>query len=62
MSLLDKMKVEVDLAKCRAAQMERLMQIEERKEDIARIEAHIEILKTNELELKEKLKKFALNP
>lgn len=53
---LEKKKLQVELIRVQAARMELELKIEERQEEIKRLESHIEIQKTKEIQLAEKLK------
>ena len=56
MEAIDKKKLEVQLKRIDATIAELELKIDERKEDIKRIEDHIVLQKQLELEIKEKLK------
>lgn len=56
MSSLEKRKKQLELKRVQMAKEELLFKIDERKEDIARIEEHIKVQEKRELELIEEIK------
>lgn len=58
MSALQLKKLQLNLMKCQTAKMELEFKVEERKEDIKRIEEHIQLQEDREAELKEEIENF----